>query len=423
MTKKTRTILFLVFLILFLAITPTVVLYSQGYRINFNPSDNGKIITQTGGLYLKTEPKQSEIYLDGKLAKKTDFLFGSVLIDNLLPKEYKIEVKKTRFISWEKTLEIKEKEVQEVRNIVLFPKDQNFNVLLERVEKVWLSPDQKKMVLEEINENGWALKLYDLAKNIKSKLIDEIDISPKGADLMNLTFSENSKEAFLEAGVTEKLKYFTLNIEKIPPVAIENKFAVSTTSENIIVSKKINNDIYYLDNSGYLFRNAEKLNPIPFQIKYETEYALETFQNSIFLKEDKNLYQFNPGSKTFEEISGETNGFKISPDGKKLVYFSDYEIWILYLKDAFEGQQKKAGDKVFLMRVSEKIGDCQWLNNNYMVFNSGNNIKIIETDDRDRINIVDLGELKNPTLYWSNYDGKLYILSGGNLYSSDILIP
>jgi len=99
MTKKTRTILFLVFLFIFLSAAPAVVLYSQGYRIDF---DNKKI-SRTGGLFLKIEPKQVEIYLDGKLTEKTDFFFGSVLIENLLPKKYEIEIKKPEFATWEKT--------------------------------------------------------------------------------------------------------------------------------------------------------------------------------------------------------------------------------------------------------------------------------------------------------------------------------
>jgi len=83
MTKKTRTILFLICLFLFLLIAPSAIFYSQGYRFDFD----SKKITQTGGLFLKVFPKSAEIYLDGKLKKKTDFFFGSILIENLLPKK------------------------------------------------------------------------------------------------------------------------------------------------------------------------------------------------------------------------------------------------------------------------------------------------------------------------------------------------
>ena len=68
MTKRTRTILFSICAILFLLIAPSVVLYSQGYRIDFE----SKRIVQIGGFYFKVWPKNAQVLIDGKLEKKTD---------------------------------------------------------------------------------------------------------------------------------------------------------------------------------------------------------------------------------------------------------------------------------------------------------------------------------------------------------------
>ena len=122
MTKKSRTILFIFCILLFLIIAPLTVYYSQGYRFDFT----GRKVTRTGGIFLQVLPKQADIYLNGTFEKKTDFLFGSALVDNLLPKKYKIEVKKEGYLAWEKTLEIKEKEVVESKSIILFPQNLNF---------------------------------------------------------------------------------------------------------------------------------------------------------------------------------------------------------------------------------------------------------------------------------------------------------
>ncbi len=434
MTKKTRTISFLICLFLFLLIVPVAVLYSQGYRIDFNPPAGGKMLTQTGGLFLKAGPKQAEIYLNGKLVKKTDFFFGSALIENLLPKRYKIEIKKptvptqTGFFPWEKTLEIKEKEVTEAKSIILFPENLNFNILATGVKSFWFSPDGKKITLKEENEKQWALKLYDLEKNIKSHLIGEEDVSSKGAELINLEFSENLKEISLEVGVSEQLKYFSLALDKTSPILIEIKTPATSSLENFIASKKFNNDTYYLDESGYLFKNEEQITEKIFPIKQETEYGLEVFPNFIFLREGEILYQLNPDLKSFEKFFEGIQDLKISPDSKKIVLLSDYEIWILFLKDEMIQPQRKAGEKVFLMRLSEKIKNCFWLNSDYLVFNVGNKIKISEIDNRDKINVI---EIKPPTnnsggveIFWNKIDKKLYLLSeGGFLYSSGVLLP
>lgn len=77
---------------------PSLLLYSQGYRFDFEK----RKIVQTGGLFIKTLPKQAEVYINGKFIKKTDLIFGSLFVQNLLPKKYEIEIKKEGFFSWKK---------------------------------------------------------------------------------------------------------------------------------------------------------------------------------------------------------------------------------------------------------------------------------------------------------------------------------
>ena len=428
--------MFLIFLFLFLLIAPSAIFYSQGYRLDFE----NKKLTQTGGFFLNAEPKQVEIYIDGKLVKKTDFFFGSALVENLLPKKYKIEVKKEGHLIWEKNLEIREKEVTEVKNLVLFPKNLNFNILTKGVENFWFSPDEKKIILMERDEEGFALKLYDLEKNIKSHLVGEVDVYSGGADLMNLEFSENSKEIYLGIAMKEQEKTFILKLDKLPPQLVEKE--IIPPPENILASQKQNQDVYYLDNSGYVFKNELKLNEIPFPVQSpnsarqdevedevkpqrpETKYTLKIFQDFLFLAEGENLYLFSSDSKSFEKFFDRINDLKISPDNKKLVFFSNSEIWILFLKD--EGI-KKAGEKLFLVRLSEKIGNVFWLNSDYLIFNSGDNLKIVEIDDRDRIQTWDIvptpnfGGKTSPEFYFNGSNRKLYILSEENLFASEKL--
>lgn len=425
MTKNLRRVLFLTFLAVFLLTTPIICLYSQGYRINLRPSGGGKIITQTGGIYLKILPKQAEVYLDGKLKEKTDFIFGSLLIGDLLPKKYEFEVRKLDFSSWKKNLEVKEKEVTEVKNIILFPQNPDFKIMARNVDDFWVSLDQRKIIFKEIDpptDKGWSLKLYDLANDVKSQLIDDSDISPKGADLMSLEFSDDSKKVSLQISTAETIQYFTILLDRTPPL-LQKSNPPQPFQEGVIASKKINNDIYYLDNFGHLYKNQERLSEEPLPVRQETEYNLEIFSNFIFLREGQTLYQFDYNSKSFEKFFDDLKDLKISPDSRKLVYFSDYEIWVLFLNDIFYQPQRKAGEKIFLMRLSENINNVFWLNSDYLVFNTANKIKISEIDNRDRINIADVGEFKNPDFYWDKNDKKLYILSEGNLESTAPLLP
>lgn len=434
MTRRTRRILFIICLILFLLVAPAVVFYSQGYRIDFQ----AKKISRTGALFLKVWPKSVQIYLNEKPIKKTDFFFGSVLIEDLLPKNYKVRVEKEGYHPWEKDLEIKEKEVVEFKNIFLIPKNPNFTILGKGINDFYFSPDGKKIILKEMAEKHWALKLYDLERNVKSHLIGESDISKIGVELFSLKFSPDSKKVLLEVGLKEQInpvrnmisngvKYYNLEIEKTPSLLTEIEEPSPTLDtiplSNILTYQTSGKEIYYLDQAGHLFKNKERLTEEPFSVKPETKYEILIFDKQVFLSENKNLYRFNPNLKSFEKFFEGINSLKISPDLKKIVYFSDFEIWILFLEEKFDQPQKKAGEKLFLTRFSEKIDQVFWYTSDYLIFNIGNKIKIAEIDERDRINIVDLPEFKNPEIFFNKTDKKLYLLSEGNLYSSETLLP
>ena len=239
--------LFSICVFLFLLAAPTVILYSQGYRLDLNPPPGGKIITQTGAFYFKVAPKGAEIYLNGELKKTASGLTGSLLIENLSPKTYEIEIRKQGYYHWKKNLTIREKQVTEAKNIVLSPQNHNFSVF---------------------DEN-----------------LPEIPISATSSDQTKL---------------------------------------------------------------------IERLN--------------------------------------------------------------DYEIWILFLKDQYGQPQKKAGERVFLLRFSAKIGNVFWLNNDYLIFNVADKIKIAEIDDRDKLNIIDLAQFPSPQIFWDEKAKKLYISSENKTY-------
>jgi len=481
MTRKTRTILFFICLFLFLLSALAVVFYSQGYRFDFEK----KKVTQTGAFYFKVLPRSAQIYFDGKLKKETDFIFGSALIKNLLPKTYNIQIKKEGYLTWEKTLEIKEKQVTEAKSIVLIPESLGFTVLSKEVKDFFFSPDEKKIILEEIRENGWQIKLYDLKNNVKSYLIGEKDIA-KGeeskVDFLSLKFSPDSKRILLKVSLKEEQKYFILDLEKTPldlislnflgtdiqdisfnsqvPQKIfftklseeknkENKIPQTdlfeadweakeisqTILSNLITYEISEGNIFFISDEGFLFRTdfsgkrQEQLSFSSFPIKKEVNYQLLVNFPKILLKEDDSLYFFDQALENFKKLSAPANSFSFSPDLKKIVYFNNYEIWILFLEEKFGQPQKKAGEEIFLTRFSEKIGKVFWLTSHYLVFNTGNKIKIAEIDDRDRINIVDLFSIKgqvkfeNSKIFWNKNEKKLYILSEENLFVSKKLIP
>jgi hypothetical protein len=249
---------------------PGVVLYSQGYRFDFEQ----RTITQTGAFYCKVLPGNANVYINDKYAKKTSMFTNSALLENLLPRKYKIEIRKDGYHSWQKNLEIKERQVAEAKHIILFPKE---------------------LLVEEVP---------------KEEAIDILEIM------------ENPKEKEIPQELT-----------------------------------------------GLSFKN-----------------------------------------------------FSVSPDKKKIAYFTDYEMRVLFLENHYD-LGKSAGDTAFLTRFSEKIENVFWLDSYYLLFSAGDRIKVAEIDNRDKPNMADLVELKNPKLYWDEGKRTMYVLSEGVLYRNSGLLP
>ena len=122
MTKKTRRIMFYVFLFLFLVMATSVVFYAQGYIFDWK---NKKIIP-SGAFYFKSLPEKADIYINEKYYGKTN-----KFIKRLLPGTYYVKINKPNYWEWQKSLEIKSKLVTEVKNVLLIPKE----LFLEQMTK------------------------------------------------------------------------------------------------------------------------------------------------------------------------------------------------------------------------------------------------------------------------------------------------
>jgi len=376
MTKKSRTIIFSIFFFLFIVGGPSTILYSQGYRLNINAVEGEGLITQTGGIFIKAVPRQAEIYVNGKLKEKTDFLFGSALVENFLPGRYEVEVKKTGYQPWKKTLEIRKKEVAEAKSILLFPEEFSFNPLVEEIEDIWFTPEQT-IIFKKATTSEWILKLYESEK--ETELLRESDISSKGAKLTNIMFSTTSSDLILETEIAKEKRYFNFDPKETPLSLTELK-------------------------------------------NFDQEIIEYVYDNYTFKKEDGSLYVQSPNSELFEKIAGSVKEFRISPDHKKLLYFTKHEISIFFLSDTIV-PKKKRGEKMVLLRLSNNITDCYWIKSNHIIFSTDDNIKITEIDNRDNLNMINVIEIKNPEMFWNENEKKLYYLSENGLFVFSSLLP
>ncbi len=343
MTKKTRFLILVLCVVLFFIIAPYIVIYSLGYKIDFEQ----KKIVITGGIYVRALPQGVDVIIDSKINNTTSLLYPTVFVQNLLPKQHSILIKKDGYYNYKKNLEVKEKEVIKLEQVILFKEKILFDILTDKTNSPFSKKDPEQLF---IIENG------DLYKNNSEKL-----------------------EVILK---------------------------------NILSFEVSDNNIIWLGLDGFLYSSSQdgkitnKLSQTPLKITIKSNYKFTIVPQNIFLLENNNLLLFNQKTKIFETFYGLVKDLKISPDGQKILYYNDNEILYSYLNS-------DNPEKIFLNRFSEKIGDCFWLNDNYLIFDLGNKIIISETDNRDSINTITLSQnlsLADKILF-NQQDKKLYILT------------
>ena len=98
MTKRTRTILFLALGAIFFLLAPAMILYSQGYRFNWEEKQFSKV----GAFYLSIIPTRAEVLVNEKSIGKTARVLGTTLTKDFSPGIYSVRVQKDGYHSWEK---------------------------------------------------------------------------------------------------------------------------------------------------------------------------------------------------------------------------------------------------------------------------------------------------------------------------------
>jgi len=413
-------------------------MYSQGYRVNWPPQSDHKLIVKTGGFFIKASPKPANVYINGNLAKKTDFFFGSCLVENLLPKNYTISIQKDGYQPWTKDLAIQEKQVTEVKRVILFPRTLSLSVLDKNVDSFWPSPDGKEIALLQTptSEPGWQLSLYDTGQNLKSQLLDESDLSKTSAPIQSLEWANDSLSIKLTVTASKQLEYYSLDVQNPSSTPAQTLAPTSNSPAGSLAFASDGLTSYFIDQTGTVFKkdplqsNPAKLNDVALPTGKDLTYKLWIDDQFVFARIGSDLYELKPGSTQFEKIfQGLVSDIISSPDGRKIAYASNSEIWVTYTKDKTDQPQKNAGDKDLIARLSKKVTGLAWFNSDYLIFMAGNSIKTAEIDNRDSINIANLTEIssplstnktKQPSFKWDSANKNLYIFDGSNLYQSQI---
>ncbi len=195
LTKRRRQLLLALFLASFLIITPLLVLYTVGYRYDWQSG----LIKEIGAISVDVLPNDASVFLnDQKIDEKIP-----VRLKNIAPNSYHIRITKPGYYDWSRDITVKSKQTVYIKDVTLIKKATPTLLISEAERLISVSTDGKYFIYSKPDA---ALVLRDTASKADTKLT--------GVTASSSTSISWSKNNTFFTVANEALPYTTLTIFK-----------------------------------------------------------------------------------------------------------------------------------------------------------------------------------------------------------------
>jgi len=421
MNRWIRTILFAVFAIGFLISAPLVVLYTAGYRYQIGSNR----IMKAGVLSVTSTPRAATITLNGQRESKRT----PAVIDNLFPGDVKIQVSKTDYSSWEKTLPIKSNESTFIPNAVLFLNGTPTQTVDQTPLTVSVSSDTSRFAYLT-NTKGTA----ELFVRDSTFLQDRSIFKGPGhtTSTYNLSWSPDDQYLLLSENATKKT-YTVINVREGTVISLPSKDAADVhfdigSNHHVLyrINKEwrifgIDSDISYpkklivddlqrrngrlvtvqsgTDQSVVSYMDDVGVATIITYLPFGTYHFVQASPSKMALMEvnTHHLVLLDPDQSEPLRLNEEVRFFEWSPKGDRLLFSNGFDAKIF---DVNSGQMQT------ITRFSEPLTAIGWYPiGDEILFSQGTSLTAIELDERDVRNKIVLVNDFAIQSFWVSKDG------------------
>lgn len=451
MDKRIKISFLVVLLVGFAVVSAVVILQAQGYDFDWKKNE----VLKTGGVYVKTAQSGADVFVDDKYISKTDGFSREILAQKMLPGKHNVKVQKEGYFTWEKSLVVEEQMVAKAQNIILFPNNISFTSKITDISSIYNITNQSFLVIKTTGD------LYVANSDTKEEqLILAASKLKDVGKIKDISFSSDQKRAFITSqanlhflleisGTKSKLINLKDYLDKTVEGIVWNgdntleyiyksklySLNVSTYKKELIKDEDVvafarHSDGLYTIEDGILMRTntftkgVEILTKDAFPFKKNSKYQLKIIEGRIFLTEDNKTYYFYEGkAKIFLKVLDSSSEISYRTLSDKVIFTTDYGVWLMLLKDYESPFFKRADSFVLLSKFSQKITDIVWVADDYFAAIVNGKIRINEIDNRDKINSFELtGD--GYTKIWLDYNKKtLLVVKNNELLESIRLVP
>lgn len=168
----------IIYLAIIILISAYLIIIANGYKIHYQT----KSIQKTGMIYLKSEPKDVQVYINDKLmANKTPYKLAEVFADR-----YEAKISKDGYWNWQKTFKVESGKTSANEYIQLF---------LQEPQKMSVSEEEKKSFASLLDD--WPAKGLEI-KNISEIWFNDVYITRFSQEIKNVSWHTDLKHIILQ---------------------------------------------------------------------------------------------------------------------------------------------------------------------------------------------------------------------------------
>jgi hypothetical protein len=462
-----RRLIFWMFFFLFLAVSPLVIYYSQGFRYD---KYHG-IFIHSGSVTIKSLPTSVNVYLNNDLqpTKSLDIINNSITLNGLRPGSYTLRVSADGYQDWEKKVEVHSGISTEFWNVVLLPKSAKLQELeASDIERFFPSPFGKRVTFIKSNENQFQIWFLDVSENNPQMIYSSENIKFPDDKLENLEWNfkesyivspiirDNQKDYLVASADLDIDPFFlseTTNLKGLEKARWSSKekgviyflaksdgktsadlykldVASKETSlviEDIRAYDFSSSSLYFIRSNNILYDSdlsGENISQITFSPFTENEIGSEARlivfdkNRQALVTKNGELFVRNKATEdTVQKLGDNIAGVQFSDDGKKLLFWNKNEIDVLFLKEWETQPRRKENETQQIIRFSSNIDNVFWYRDyEHVFFTNQNKIKMIGLDPQDHRVLMDVFN-NNLNEFPATYDsgnGRYYFVREAN---------
>jgi hypothetical protein len=449
MKPVSRRIIFFFFLFSFFASAGLVTFFTLGYRYNFERN----ILVYTGSATVKSNPETVTIIVD-KQPGKADIhqLNGSYHITGLKPGEHFLEVNADGYQTWSKKFIVNSKISTEFWNVTLARTDYSkTSYPTDPVNKVFPSPKSSLLAFVSLHDSGFSVNTLDIATQEAAVIFNTPHYVFDRRDKENIEWSIDADYVSVPAIKDNRKSYLIVNtvtkdvfnlgdiaqLDGLRTVRWDSSrntvlFAIAEStlyeidiaqpetkrilSSNVHTYDISGNDLYILEiapsNIIYKTSLGSDANPIiltslPFDddiddLSHSSLIAYDENRLTVINYSTGKLFVYNkidPEHMHTFRIDRGAAGTQFSDDGKKMLYWTDKELFVYFTRDWDTQPIRQAHSSITLGRFSQNIANVHWSKDyEHATFSVNGTIKLIELDPRGEKSIMDIVSLPQPPI-------------------------